>query len=177
MVRGWKTKRAVLLFTLTLLVGSDAALACNAQGQSQQSLQKNAAEMGQAEMNDGELLKAQSETRVRLSVADKTIILKLRDTPTAKALLAQLPLTLTLSDHADTEKILYLPKKLSTEGAPSGFDPAVGDVTYYAPWGNLAIFYRDFGYAKGLVPLGAVESGLKELAALDGDVKVTIERL
>ncbi|MEH7502625.1 cyclophilin-like fold protein [Neobacillus drentensis] len=23
-------------------------------------------------------------------------------------------------------------------------DPSVGDFTYYSPWGNLAIFYRDF---------------------------------
>lgn len=34
----------------------------------------------------------------------------------------------------------------------AGMDPSVGDLTYYAPWGNLAIFAR-----------------------LDGEVKVTIE--
>jgi hypothetical protein len=32
----------------------------------------------------------------------------------------------------------------------------VGDITYYAPWGNLAIFYRDFGYSPGLVRLGHI---------------------
>jgi hypothetical protein len=38
---------------------------------------------------------------------------------------------------------------LFTAGAPAGSDPSVGDITYYAP-GNLAIFYRDFGYSRGL---------------------------
>lgn len=53
----------------------------------------------------------------------------------------------------------------------------VGAVTYYAPWGNLAIFYKDFGYAKGLVSLGVVERGLKELATLSGSSTVVIDRI
>jgi len=73
--------------------------------------------------------------------------------------------------------IAKLRDNVSTRGAPAGFDPSVGDVTYYAPWGNLAIFYKDFGYAKGLVSLGGIESGCEDLAALDGDTTVTIERL
>ncbi|ELZ92649.1 cyclophilin-like fold protein [Haloferax sulfurifontis] len=42
-------------------------------------------------------------------------------------------------------------------GSDDGVDPEVGDITYYAPWGNLAIFYREFGYASGLVKLGHIE--------------------
>jgi len=60
-------------------------------------------------------------------------VMILRDNPTTRDLLGRLPLTLVLSDHARTEKVAYLPQDLSTEGAPSGFDPSVGDVTYYAP--------------------------------------------
>lgn len=44
----------------------------------------------------------------------------------------------------------HLPARLSTAGAPEGIGPAVGDIAYYAPWGNLVLFYRDFGYSKGL---------------------------
>ncbi len=39
--------------------------------------------------------------------------------------------------------------RLSTEGAPAGVDPDLGDLTYYARWGNLAIFYRDSGFSEG----------------------------
>ena len=59
-------------------------------------------------------------------------------------------------------------------GASDGIDPAVGDITYYAPWGNLAIFYKDFGYAKGLAKLGRIDSGI-EAFSVPGSLKVTIE--
>jgi len=38
----------------------------------------------------------------------------------------------------------------------------------------LAIFYRDFGYASGLVILGKIDSGIEALN-MPGSVKVTIE--
>jgi hypothetical protein len=58
--------------------------------------------------------------------------------------------------------------------APAGVDPARGDIAYYAPWGNLAIFYKDAGYAKGLVKLGHVDWSLDVLKGR-GPLKVTIE--
>jgi hypothetical protein len=69
---------------------------------------------------------------------------------------------------------LESPKRLSTEGAPAGSDPSVGDIAYYAPWGNLAIFYRDSGYASGLVILGKIDGEMEAFNA-PGSVKVTIE--
>ena len=71
-------------------------------------------------------------------------------------------------------QITDLPRRLSIEDAPSGSDPSVGDITYYAPWGNLAIFYRDFGYASGLVILGKTDSGI-EVLNVPGSLRVTIE--
>ena len=79
-----------------------------------------------------------------------------------------------LEDYASTEKISDLPKRLTTEGAPPGFAPSVGDITYYAPWGNLAIFHKDFRYSSGLVSLGTLDSGLSRLAR-SGPVRVTFE--
>ncbi|MEG1031397.1 MAG: cyclophilin-like fold protein, partial [Acinetobacter sp.] len=34
-----------------------------------------------------------------------------------------------------------------------------GDLTYFAPWGNLAFFYKDsdVGYANGLIFLGKMD--------------------
>jgi len=115
--------------------------------------------------------------RIRLIVGDKKVVARLYDNASSRDLVAQLPLTLKLSDYAGTEKVATLPKKLSTKGTPAGFDPSVGDVTYYAPWGNLAIFYKDFGYAKGLVSLGVIESGTGVLSDLDGDTTIILERL
>jgi hypothetical protein len=99
------------------------------------------------------------------------------DNPTSRDFITLLPLTITLEDYAGTEKINYLPKKLSTKEAPSGSDPSVGDFTYYSPWGNLAIYYKDFGYSNGLIKLGKIESGVEKLRSMNGDTTVTMEKI
>lgn len=104
-----------------------------------------------------------------------TVTATIEDSAAAEDFLSLLPLTLVLEDYHNTEKISDLPRRLSTEGAPAGIDPEVGDITYYAPWGNLAIFYRDFGYAKGLVRLGRITSGIDQLTRRD-TFSVTIQR-
>jgi hypothetical protein len=82
--------------------------------------------------------------KIRLTINGKQLNGTLVDSETARDFASLLPLTVTLEDHAGTEKIVYLPRKLSTKGAPSGSDPSAGDIAYYAPWGNLALFYKDF---------------------------------
>ena len=98
----------------------------------------------------------------------------LLDNTTARDFVSLLPLTLMLDDYASTEKISYLPRKLSTAGAPAGVDPSPGDIADHVPWGNLAIFYKDAGYAKGLVRLGSLDAGVEALSGR-GSRKVTIE--
>lgn len=41
---------------------------------------------------------------------------------------------------------------------------------------NLAVFYRDFGYSRGLIGLGRIDSGIEALS-VPGSLKVTIERV
>jgi len=114
--------------------------------------------------------------KIRAVVDGQAIQATLLDSPTSRDFYSLLPMTITLEDYASTEKIAYMPRKLSTAGAPDGVDPAVGDIAYYAPWGNVAIFYRDAGYAKGLIKLGSLDSGIEILRAR-GVLKVTIEPL
>lgn len=112
--------------------------------------------------------------RIRLTINGKAITATLINTATTQDFLSLLPMTLTLDDYAATEKISYLPRKLSTAGAPAGSDPSVGDIAYYAPWGNLAIFYKDAGYARGLIQLGRIDSGIEALN-VPGRLEVMIE--
>lgn len=107
---------------------------------------------------------------------DQRLTATLTDTPAARHFAELLPLALTLTDYAATEKVADLPATLPTQGSPKGMDPDVGDLTYYAPWGNLAIFYRDFGYANGLISLGRIEGGLGFLQR-PGPIAVRFERL
>lgn len=112
--------------------------------------------------------------RIRMNVEGTLLTAALDDNATTRAFTSLLPLTLTLTDYEATEKISDLPKRLSTKGAPPGSDPSVGDICYYAPWGNLAVFYRDFGYSSGLVKLGTITSGIEVLEG-PGPLKVNIQ--
>jgi hypothetical protein len=114
--------------------------------------------------------------RIRMMFEDTAVTARLDDNETARDLASLLPLTLTLSDYAATEKIGDLPKKLSTQGAPPGYEPSAGDITYYAPWGNLALFHKDFDYSAGLVRLGTIESAVEVLRP-PGSLKVRIEHI
>ena len=112
--------------------------------------------------------------KIQVTINGKAMIATLADNPTSRDFMTLLPLSLKLEDYASTEKIAYLPRKLSIEGAPVGVDPEVGDIAYYAPWGNLAIFYRDFGYSVGLVKLGRFDTAVDALK-VRGSLNVTIE--
>ncbi len=103
--------------------------------------------------------------KIRMTMAGQIITASLEESDSARDFFAMLPLTLPFEDYAETEKIAYLPGKLTTQTAPEGIDPQVGDIAYYAPWGNLAIYYRDFGYSSGLIRLGCITSGLDALTA------------
>lgn len=114
--------------------------------------------------------------KIRMTINGRPVTATMLDNATARDFLSLLPITLKLEDYASTEKIAYPPRKLSTEDAPAGIDPEVGDITYYAPWGNIAIFYKDFGYSRGLVRLGRIDSGLDMLQA-PGRLDAKIERV
>lgn len=120
----------------------------------------------------------QEETAMRLTmtVDGQEVSITLLDNPTARSLWDQLPLTLEFEDFNSTEKIAYPPEDLSQEGAPNTYDPSAGDVTVYGPWGNIAIFYEDFGNSTGLIPVGHIDTGLEALSGQDGDFTATLEQ-
>ena len=100
----------------------------------------------------------------------------LDDNGSAREFAARLPLSLTLKDYAATEKIADLPGALSIKGSPEAYKPSAGDISYYAPWGNLAIFYKDGHLSSGLVRLGRLDSGIDAMRR-PGPVSVRVERV
>lgn len=107
---------------------------------------------------------ADRRMKLQLRLGDEPIDILMDDNPTARGLVSLVPLKLDLEDYAATEKIAPLPRRLSTAEARAGYTPAAGDLAYYAPWGNLAIFHKDFRYSAGLIRLGRIEGGLQRLA-------------
>lgn len=102
-----------------------------------------------------------------LTIGAQSLPIQLLERPYTQALVAQLPLTLGWEDFAASEKIAYLPTPLDTRLAPDGCDAKAGDLAYYAPWGNLALFYKDAGYARGLIHLGKGNGDIGRFLKLD----------
>jgi hypothetical protein len=100
---------------------------------------------------------------IEIKLDDEVITATLDDSPTVALFVAQLPLRLELKDYAMRKKIGFLPAKLNTKNAMSGSSPLRGDVSYYAPWGNVAIFYQNSAYSPLLVRLGRVTQGIEQL--------------
>ena len=115
--------------------------------------------------------------RIKLTVNGNEIFVRLVDNVASREFLEMLPLTVTFEDFNSTEKIATLLNELSTEGLPSGYTPEVGDFSYYAPWGNISVFYEDFRYSNSLYKLGTIESGTEILGNINGDFEVIIERV
>jgi len=115
--------------------------------------------------------------KIRLTVDGQVATATLYDNATARDFAELLPLSLTLTDYARIERIADLPQRLTRGSAESTVPVKAGDLAYYAPWGNLAIFVEDGtgNYTGDLMRLGAVETGLPALQR-PGPLQVTIEQ-
>lgn len=115
-------------------------------------------------------------TRVKILHPGGEAVVLLYANPLAKEFVRRLPLEVEFSDFAHAEKIFYLPEKLPLAGAADA-DTQKGDFCYYAPWGNIAVFYKGYGHGKNLYVLGNLESGKEKLAAREGNFTARIEVL
>ena len=115
---------------------------------------------------------AEAPKRVKFTWSGGEAVAELNGGAAAESLWAMLPLTLDFEDFNGTERIAYTDEKISTEGAPASFTPNAGDITLYAPWGNIAVFYRPFRESRGLVPLGHFIEGADKISTLGEAVRI-----
>ena len=119
---------------------------------------------------------APSARQLRITFGDTELTARLDDNATARDLAAQLPLTLTFSDHNGVEKTAPLPNELSTEGAPDAHDPVAGDLGYFAPGGDLVLYHDDEAPEfPGIIRIGELDGDLDALARQDGEFEATVE--
>lgn len=114
--------------------------------------------------------------KVKILFPGGEAVVALLDTPLAEEFARPLPLEVEFSDFAGAEKIFYLPEKLGLSGAVDA-DTQKGDVCYYAPWGNMAVFYKGYGHGKNLYAVGNLEAGKEQLAAMQENFRARIEAL
>jgi hypothetical protein len=114
--------------------------------------------------------------RIRIVVGDQRFHATIADSAAGRDLVAQLPLTIDMTDHGAVEKTGPLPSPLSTAGQPDGADPEIGDVGYYAPGNDLVLYYGDQSYHPGIVIIGHLDGdAANRIADLQGTVTATVE--
>ena len=110
--------------------------------------------------------------QIGVQTQDKTILFELNNSRAARELYDQLPLTIRIENFSDNEKIFYPPEELNTANTPLAQSGA-GTLAYYAPWGDVVIFYGEFSSSEGLYELGHAVSGGEWIGSLSGEVKIT----
>jgi hypothetical protein len=114
--------------------------------------------------------------KVTITIGEQRFHATLSDSAAARDLLAQLPVTVEMTDHGGVEKTGALPSPLSLDGQADGADPDVGDLGYYAPGNDLVLYYGDQTYYPGIVILGRLdETAAQRISAMNGPVTATVE--
>jgi len=105
--------------------------------------------------------------KIQIKAKHAVLTATLSDSEAARGFASLLPLTLTLNDLFCREKYAHLPRAIS-EGGKRTHTYEVGDIAYWPPGPDVAIFYRHDGRQipdPGIVMIGKVDSGV---SALDG---------
>lgn len=119
-----------------------------------------------------------SDVRIRLTIGDTVLTATMLDNETSSDFISLLPLTLHMNDLFGREKFAHLPRAISNEGGSQN-TYEIGDVVYWAPGPDLAIFYHHDGQAisSGIKVIGKIVSGVEVFDKYDGSVELTIERI
>lgn len=118
------------------------------------------------------------QMKIRLKLGDATVTATLLDSRASRDFLSLLPLTLKMNDLFRREKYGHLPRAISEEGKRM-HTYEVGDIAYWPPSSDLAVYYRHDGESipePGIIVLGRIDSGV-ETFAFSGSRTVTIERV
>ena len=110
--------------------------------------------------------------RMTVSANGNSVVFELNSSPASRDLYAQLPLNVEVENFGGNEKIFYPPKKLNVTDTPLARDVQPGALAYYAPWGDVVMFYGSFGSAAGLYELGRAVSGGAYVKGLSGTIRI-----
>lgn len=112
-----------------------------------------------------------SALRIEVQAGDTAIVFELNGSPAAQSLYDQLPLEVEISDYSTNEKIFYPPEALDTTDAPLA-DAGAGTLAYYAPWGDVVLFYDAYSENGSLYALGQAVEGADAIESLSGTVTI-----
>lgn len=116
-----------------------------------------------------------SDMVIRITSGDSSATFQLYDTEAAKGLYRQLPLKLELENFREAQWMFYPPEKLSVTDSEAYHDGKKGELSYYAPWGDVFMLYEDFYAGDEMHRLGVCLDGIDNIAEMSGSVQISAE--
>ena len=158
MSRGRTLFVSALVFAMSLVPGQ--SMACKA---SSSNPQRTSSERSQ-------------NVKININIGGKILTATLADNATARDFASVLPLNVSMNDLFGREKYGDLPKALSENG-PRKSKYEVGDIAYWSPDRQFAVYYHQDGESipsPGIIPIAKIDAGAAAFN-VPGSVKVTIE--
>jgi hypothetical protein len=114
--------------------------------------------------------------KIKINIGGKCLTATLADNETARDFASVLPFKATMKDLFGREKYGDLPKALS-ENAPRKNKYEVGEIAYWSPAKQFAVYYHQDGESipsPGIILIAKIDAGA-EAFNVRGSVKVSIE--
>ncbi|MGI6009230.1 MAG: cyclophilin-like fold protein [Methanomethylophilus sp.] len=105
---------------------------------------------------------------MKMKITDRegiTVVIALNGSSASRDLVRQAPKEVKLENYSDDEKIFYPGRKLDVSDTPAAH-AAIGTLGYFEPWGDVCLYYGDFGSYPGLYELGKTVSGEENIRRL-----------
>ncbi|MCM1166486.1 MAG: cyclophilin-like fold protein [Lachnospiraceae bacterium] len=127
-----------------------------------------------SESSDTDIQEGEESMKVKITVGNTVLYATFEDNSTARALMAQMPMTLKMNDLYGREMCYrYDAGALSTDNLHyDGYE--IGDIAYWPPRGSLVILYDQNGEEFERQQIGHIDSGVEIFESM-GDTDVTFE--
>ena len=165
------TKR-VSAFMLTVILSTCNLTVCAAEQSGGNEGYVLAAKGADKESQPTESPLKSSSMTVKITSQGRTATFQLYDTRAAKEFYGQLPLKADLSNFRDAQWMFYPPQKLSIADSEAYHDGKKGELSYYAPWGDVFMLYKDFYARDEMHRLGVGLSGIDEIEGMSGMAQI-----
>jgi hypothetical protein len=106
--------------------------------------------------------------KINVNFAGKILSATLADNATVRDFASVIPLDATMNDLFGREKYGDLPKALS-KNSPSKNRYEVGDIAYWSPNNQVAVYYRQDGESipsPGIIPIAKIDAGTEAFNVL-----------
>lgn len=110
------------------------------------------------------------ERQMQVTDGTNTVVFTLNSTDAANALWKRLPITASVSNYSNNEKIFYPDPELDYGTNNEEGDCPAGTLALFSPWGNIVMYYGHASRYSGLYILGSATSGSSDIRNLSGTI-------